>query len=465
MVHFQYIYPRINNETIQLMINIYNSEFTTRIEYILKFVIVEVLGESYEFYTDENQYLNSSGPKLNYSNKSIDPNEIRIFNSKFLSETGIRKFEPLVSKSKDFIKVFPDQEFNSSDESYIDFDIFSSIFYFLTRYEEYFSFRKDKHGRFEADQSFAFKHGFLEKPLVDIYIKYFKEKLASKFPELNFHKATFKVQPTIDIDQAFAIKEKSFFRWMSACLKAFASLKFSYLLKLITIKIGNAKDPFDVYDEFDRLHAIYNLKAVYFFLFSKNRTKYDINISRNNARFRKLIQKLAVNSTIGIHPSYHSKSNMRVVEEELSALSAVSFQLVDSSRQHFLKIRIPNAYRYLGSIGIQNEYTMGYASRPGFRASTTLSFKFYDLEQEQISFLTIHPFSVMDATFKHYLNNTPSQAFESICRIIDEVKSVNGQFIPLWHNEAMSNFEEWEGWQNVYEEMLAYCFMDNLIKN
>jgi hypothetical protein len=441
------------------MINIYNSEFTTRIEYILKFVIVEVLSESYKFYTDENQYLEANGPKLNYSNKSIDPNEIRMYNDGFLLETGIRNFEPRISESKDFIKVFTDPYSNNeSDENYIDFDLFSSIFYFLTRYEEHLSFRKDRHGRFEANQSYAYKHGFLEKPLVDIYIKFFREKFQSKFPSLNFKSSNFKVIPTIDIDQVFAIKEKSIFRWMLACLKAFASLKFNYLSKLITIKLGNKKDPFDVYDEFEKLHSKYNLTAIYFFLFSKNRTKYDINLPRNNKAFRNLIQKLAVRSTIGIHPSYHSRSNMRVIEEELNALSAVSFQLVDSSRQHFLKMRIPNSYKYLGSIGILNEYTMGYASSPGFRASTTLSFKFYDIEQEQISFLTIHPFSVMDSTFKHYLNYTPSQAFESICKIIDEVKSVNGQFIPLWHNESMSNFAEWEGWQNVYAEVLEYCY-------
>ncbi len=109
------------------------------------------------------------------------------------------------------------------------------------------------------------------------------------------------------------------------------------------------------------------------------------------------------------------------------------------------------------AIGIQNEYSMGYVTMPGFRASTTLSYFFYDLTQEQISFLKIHPFSVMDTTFKHYLNTTPSEAYIKICQIIDVIKSVNGQFIPLWHNESMSNYAEWEGWQDVYERMLEYC--------
>lgn len=439
------------------MINIYNSEFTTRIEYILKFVIVEVLSESYVIYTDENQYLNASGPKINYSNKSIDPNEIRIFNEGFLLETGTRIFEPKISKKNDFIKVFVNTEAKEEQENYIDFDMFSAIFYFISRYEEYLPFRKDKHGRFEAKQSYAYKHGFLEQALVDRYILFLRDKLESKFPELNFKKAAFKVQPSIDIDQAFAIQGKSFFRWMSACTKALASFQFRTLAKLLAVKIANSKDPYDVYDTFEAIHAKYNLTAIYFFLFSKKRTKYDINISRNNKAFRRIIQKLSVKSMIGIHPSYYSKSNTTIIEEELNLLSMISSHMIDSSRQHFLKFRLPFSYKALMAIGIQNEFSMGYASMPGFRASTTLSFQFYDISQEQISFLRVHPFCVMDATFKHYLNTSPAEALEKIYELIDEVKKVDGQFIPLWHNESMSDYAEWGGWQEVYGKMLAYC--------
>ena len=439
------------------MINIYNSEFTTRIEYILKFVIVEVLSESYVIYTDENQYLNADGPKINYSNKSIDPNEIRIYNEGFLYETGTRNFEPKLSKKNDFIKVFIDSESKEEQADYIDFDIFSAIFYFISRYEEYLPYRKDRHGRFEAKQSFAYKHGFLDQALVDRYIIFLREKLQSKFPNLNFKKSEFNVQPSIDIDQVFAIKGKSLFRWMSALAKAFVGFRFRTLATLLAVKIANTKDPYDVYDKFEKIHAKYNLTAIYFFLFSKKRTKYDINISRNNKAFRRIIQKLSIKSMIGIHPSYYSKSNTTIIEEELNLLSSVSSQLIDSSRQHFLKMKIPFTYKALMAIGIQNEYSMGYASLPGFRASTSLSFQFYDLSQEQISFLRVHPFSVMDATFKHYLNVSPAEALEQICEIIDEIKRVDGQFIPLWHNESMSNYAEWEGWQGVYGEMLAYC--------
>lgn len=441
------------------MIHIYNTELSTRLEYILNFVFVDVLSENYTIYTDVNQYLNVKGPKINYSINSIDPNEIRIYNEGFLFEKGIRNISPSISKNNELIKVFIDPNANEqSDDKYIDFDIFSAIFYFISRYEEYLTFKKDEHGRFEADQSYAYKNNFLHKPLVDIYIQFLREKILANNSNIKLNNRKFEVIATIDIDQVFAIKEKNIFRWMFAALKAFTNLNFKNLGKLFVVRFGNAKDPFDVYDEFDRLHSMYGINSIYFFLFSKKRTKYDINLSRYNKAFIKTIQKLAKKSTIGIHPSYHSRYNTRIVEEELSSLSSLTSQLIDSSRQHYLKLRLPNTYKSLSAIGIQNEYTMGYASTPGFRASTSLSFKYYDLKHEQISFLTVHPFSVMDATFKHYLNQTPEQALESICEIIEEIKKVNGQFIPLWHNESMSNYAEWEGWQDVYGEMLKYSF-------
>ena len=40
--------------------------------------------------------------------------------------------------------------------------------------------------------------------------------------------------------------------------------------------------------------------------------------------------------------------------------------------------------------------------------------------------------------------------------IIDEVKSVNGHFISLWHNETWSDYKEWKGWIHLYEQMLQY---------
>ena len=99
---------------------------------------------------------------------------------------------------------------------------------------------------------------------------------------------------------------------------------------------------------------------------------------------------------------------------------------------------------------------MGYASHLGFRASICTPFYFYDLELESSTIMKVHPFSVMDATLKYYLNLQPEEALENIHKIVDEIKNVNGHFISLWHNETWSNYKDWSGWSYLYEQMLKY---------
>ena len=39
--------------------------------------------------------------------------------------------------------------------------------------------------------------------------------------------------------------------------------------------------------------------------------------------------------------------------------------------------------------------------------------------------------------------------------LIHEVKSVNGTFISLWHNESLSDQDRWKGWREVYTYLLS----------
>ena len=68
--------------------------------------------------------------------------------------------------------------------------------------------------------------------------------------------------------------------------------------------------------------------------------------------------------------------------------------------------------------------------------------------------LRIHPFAVMDGTLKDYMKLSPADAIDQIRQLVDEVKTVNGTFISLWHNESLSNQQRWTGWLRVYEELL-----------
>jgi hypothetical protein len=111
-----------------------------------------------------------------------------------------------------------------------------------------------------------------------------------------------------------------------------------------------------------------------------------------------LIVQHAKKYALGIHPSWQSDGEEILVKKEVRRLSALAAQPVPSSRQHYLRFNLPEGYQTLLQVGITAEYSMGYGSINGFRASVATAFNWYDLANEKETALRIHPFCFMDAT-------------------------------------------------------------------
>src|SRR5436190_8549265 len=120
-----------------------------------------------------------------------------------------------------------------------------------------------------------------------------------------------------------------------------------------------------------------------------------------------LIKSLADYADIGIHPSYASNENRKQVKKEIRRLNKVLKREVTRSRQHFLKVTFPETYRTLIELDIEEDYSMGYASEIGFRASICTPFNFYDLDLDVETKLKLVPFMLMDGTMKDYMKLTP----------------------------------------------------------
>ncbi|MFT4758694.1 MAG: hypothetical protein ACI9LN_000656, partial [Saprospiraceae bacterium] len=127
---------------------------------------------------------------------------------------------------------------------------------------------------------------------------------------------------------------------------------------------------------------------------------------------------------------------------------------VTKSRQHFLKLSLPKTYQNLLKTGITDDYTMGYATEIGFRASIAQPFLWYDLKSEKTTNLRIHPFQIMDVTLQQYLKLSPNEAIDRAIKIIESTKAIGGTFVSLWHNSSFSNEKKWRGWKRVYERIL-----------
>jgi hypothetical protein len=390
----------------------------------------------------------NSGPViLHYGSEPI-VGVFNIFSAGLLFETGIRKQETAVFRQQLQTFLYP-----APAGFDLPFDLFSASFYLLSRYEEYLPFAPDRHGRFEANQSLAWQQGFLEQPVIDQWIEILKDALRHQYSELHFPVQMFRYISTFDIDSPWAYLHKGTLRNSAGILKTMLKGNLKDFQMRLDVISGKKPDPFDTYAYIKRIETIYNFNSLFFFLFA-NYNGRDTNYALKTKHFHELVNNVSKERSIGIHPSYKSHSNVNLLRCEYKCYNNILGHKPDTSRQHFLMLGFPETYRQVISMGIREDYTMGYASSAGFRAGTSAPFRFYDLEMERETELVIFPFALMDVTLRQYMSLSPEEALERITHIADDVKKVNGTFTSLWHNESLSEYGVWKGWRQVFEGMV-----------
>ena len=331
------------------MLKIYTHTPSARFAYISKFLLETVLGIDFKHISHLSEFDPAQDQLLNYSNQRSSYNELYLAPHGLLSETDIRDLNIEVKNDQALPYFFL---FFKQKTAY---DIFSAAFYLLSRYEEYLPNQADAHGRFAAENSLAHRAGFLQQPLIDEWAFAFASELKKVFPTLAFRENHFQVACTIDIDQAFRTKGKSNARFIKSILGSLLNADFKDLKNKIAVRRLQIDDPFDQYERLEKMHRKINWKAIYFILFAEKNTAQDINLAITQADFLQRIKRLSHTADIGIHPSYQSNKNPEIMQSERFNLSQVIQKNINSSRQHYLKMQIPNTYYDLIKIGLWNE--------------------------------------------------------------------------------------------------------------
>lgn len=429
--------------------SIYIEQSSPRLTYIFQTIFEELLGISIEYISDATDFKQIETPKISYSATPVS-DEIWFPISDFILKKDITPIEIQVNDWQGF-PVFFEYDFLKKEKTALPFDPFSMSFYLLSRYEEYTSEVQDGHGRFPASESLAFKNDFLNRPLVDELAFLIKNKLLERYPNMAFPTRKFQFTPTYDIDYAWSYLHKGFKRTVGGIGRDF--FKNQKLLFQRWQVLFGQKDPYFTFDYLDGLHKKHQLSPIYFFLVGKHGI-YDKNISIEKKPFQELIQRISSQYKTGLHPSYQSNAEIGILKKEQTDFQKTTQKNVQHSRQHFLKLSFPSTYQRLIKIGIQKEYSMGYAEHLGFRASIARPFKWFDLSENEATSLEVYPFQIMDVTLKNYLSLSPEAAKEAVLPIIRATQKVNGHLMTLWHNNSFCEQEGWEGWRSVYEKMV-----------
>jgi hypothetical protein len=426
---------------------LFSEKLSPRLLYIADFIGKQLFDLPIRVTTNKEEFRSYNGPRINYSNAPISDPEYFMVPHTLLFEKGIgtQSIECFEWKGlKAFFKTAGD----------LSFDIFAASLYLLSRYEEYLPHQKDEYGRFHYKNSLAYTEDFLQQPLINKWITFFKDSLREKFPSICFHTSLFNFQPTYDIDEAWAYKNKSIVRNIGGIFKDILKGRLSNVADRIKVLRGKQEDPYAAYEWMNELHSSYELKPKYFFLVTFKNGKYDKGILSNNKNFRELIARHSAKYDTGIHPSWQSGDKSSLLKKEITELENITGKSPRASRQHYIRMTLPQTYRELIAAGIKEDYSMGYGSINGFRASVASTFYWFDLQQEETTELVIHPFCFMDANSFFEQKYGPSQALEEMRYFYKQIKDVNGTMITIWHNTFLGTAHLFKGWKEVYEAFI-----------
>lgn len=412
-----------------------------RLRYVLRELSGD-LGYKIRLFTDEDQWADyAADARIIYGTTANTIPALRLPSHPFLSGRHPTSDDLTVSWV-DGLPLF----FRVDEQA----DLLACIFFALSRYEEYQEFTPDAHDRFPATASHAQRNGYLHLPVVRAYAQQLANQLRHLFPELPLPKERpFRLQPTYDIDLLWAYRYRG---WKGAA---------SGLRDVATGKAARARDRFipgeapDPYFNLDYLLGLHpDVQPYIFWLLADNDCREDVNPYPIPQEQTEVMRSLADRAVHGIHPGYDSVGTEGKLKRETGRYQRV-FQLrPQHSRQHFLRLRLPDTYRELRQNGVTNDHSMGYGDAAGWRAGTNLPFHWYDLHQETMTGLTVHPFAVMDVTLKNYLKLSPEEAVKTVTDLRGHTKAYGGNFTLLWHNSSFAEAHGWAGWREVYERLL-----------
>ena len=432
---------------MSLDVLIFTHTITPRVEYIANF-LSGYYHATFGLTSSAERFKNSETKcKINYSQQKIASDEIWISPHVLLFESSVRQVK---------IDIFPFYNhvaFFATGHDY-SFDLFAAIFYLVSRYEEYLPYKKDVYGRYAHENSLAFKESFLHVPLINYWLEDFR-KILSDRNSVFLKQKQFAFIPTYDIDIAWSFLNKGIIRNTAGLLRDVLKWNWKKVSERGKVLRGKLNDPFDSYQWMHELHEKFKLKPIYFFLVAQEKGKYDKNIEVDNVNFNLLVQSIASKYEVGLHPSWASNDKQSLLNKEKQLLEKIINRPIVKSRQHYIRFQ-PQTFKRLIALNINADYSMGYGSINGFRASYTDPYYWYDLKSEKETELTIHPFCFMDANAYYEQKMSPYEALQQLQNFYKDIEEVKGTMITIFHNNFLGTDKAFEGWKEMYTEFVSF---------
>ncbi len=336
----------------------------------------------------------------------------------------------------------------TKDLAVVKADLVASAFFLLSRYEELINKNRDQYGRFTASESILTKAEILQRPLVEEYGAILREALRSVGVNIPEPKTEMSVVLTHDVDVPFV--HRNFISILGGIKRG----EFKDLIKNVFCSLN--KNTFYTFPWLLEQDAkIEDARKIYFLrnpLFPEYYDRPYIRIEDSD--MRKLIRELKKNDVeLGMHVSYASAEHLELVQQEKKSIEMAIGRRITTNRNHYLRLRSNEQLDTLIQAGIKEDFTIGFAEMPGFRMGTCRPVRYINPETFEVKDLILHPLTMMDGSFSQYSKMDYTQAYETACSLIEQVKKYGGELVMLWHNSEVrhGNYHK-----KLYKNLISY---------
>jgi hypothetical protein len=325
-------------------------------------------------------------------------------------------------------------------------DVLGSCFFMLTRLEERVVDTRDDHGRFPALASVAHGEGFLDVPIVDVYVDLLWDALSRRWPRLERRRRAYRVALTHDVDDPLAVLGRSrpdLARQLGADLlvrrdPALAARRVGSWLA--GSRGGRRLDPYNTFEFLMDVSERHGLASAFYFMAADGRAgAEDPPYRLDDPWIEALIARIhARGHEVGFHATDTDRERTVGGFERVRAAArrAGVEQETWGGRQHYLRWENPSTWRTWDAAGLDYDATLAYADRIGFRTGTCHEFAVFDLDERRPMRLRERPFQVMDRTLLEYMGLAPDTAHAAVREIADHCRRHDGVLCILWHNNA-----------------------------
>lgn len=240
-------------------------------------------------------------------------------------------------------------------------------------------------------------------------------------------------------------------------------------LKLLFIKLFSLAD----YNQFRTIIEIekrFNVNSSFNF-FAKTRgnqltfkeyilnPRYDITKKYMQKIFRLLADE---GKEIGLHGSYNSYNNEKLLSVEKKLLEKTIKQKVRGGRQHLLRFSTSNTFSIYEKNRMNYDTTYGFRDINGFRAGLCIPFKpFNKTLNRPYSTLEI-PLIIMDGVFFDRDVKSKDIIWYETLKILKKIKENHGCGSIVWHNRVFCN-TDYPLWSELYLKIIKWAKLEKAI--